>query len=207
MSLVSGLTEAWEDSSSSFSNLSHLACIAIAAVENPSNRLECALAYQNAILELPKYKRECDEDGFWARLNAQTAIERITADINLESKWRFTGRWWKSMQDELEHYYAKGASRPMRLVGGAADSDTMKTAIAKADAENRIRKTALEKRHYANRLRGCLNAMYRPIFEYALREDWHKIPIERRDGLMHQIHEVVGRYPDWYLDEKKKGAK
>ena len=108
---------------------------------------------------------------------------------------------------EIGHYDAYGPSKPMRLVSGIADSETMRKVADKNDSENSIRELALARRNYANRLRGCMRTMYCPVFEYALREDWHKIPIERRDGLMHQIHEVVGRYPDWYLDEKKKGAK
>ena len=202
LSSISRLADSWKVSPRSFADLSHLACAEIEAVENASNRLECALAYQNAILALPKYLRECDEDGFWARLNAQTEIERITSTLDTESKWRFTVRWWRALTEELEHYDAYGVAKPMRLVDGVADSNALRKAAARVDAENATRKLALERRHYANRLRGCVRTMYRPIFEDALREDWGKIPIEHRDELMEKVREAVGRYPDWYLEDK-----
>ena len=201
--LISRFGEAWEDSSRSFADISHLACMKIAAVENTSNRLECALAYQNAVLGLPKYLRECDEDGFWARLNAQTAIERIITEIDTISRWRFTAEWWRSIHEEIRYYDTHGSSAPMRLVGGVADLDTMRKATAKVDGENKIRKVALERRHYANRLRGCIRTMYRPIFEYALKEEWNKVPVERRDELMHMIRDVVGKCPEWYEREMR----
>jgi len=76
MTLISRFEDAWKDSSQSFATISHQACAEIAAIVNHSNRLGCVIAYQEAVLGLPKYLRECDEDGFWARLNAQAEIER-----------------------------------------------------------------------------------------------------------------------------------
>lgn len=207
MLLIPELSKAWKDSVSTFADLSHRVCVEIEYVPVPSNRLECITAYQKAFLGLPKYQRECDEDGFWARMNAQTEIERITSDIDTSSKWHFTLRCWQSLMEEINHYDAYGTSKPMRIVGGVAEPTVMKNAIAKADSENRVRKVALERRHYANRLRGCLRTMYRPVFEYALKEDWNKISVDCRDELMQMVRDVTGRYPDWYLDEKKKSEK
>lgn len=203
MSLISGIGKAWKESSQSFAALSHQACVEIGTIANHSNRLECVIAYQEAVLGLPKYLRECDEEGFWARLNAQTEIERIAAGLDMENRWRFTIRWWQSLKEELEYYDAYGEPKPMRLVGGVSDSETMRKVVDKVDTENLIRRLALDRRHYANRLRGCMRTMYRPIFEYALKEEWSRLPDEHRDELMRMIHDAEGRYPDWYLGEKK----
>ena len=207
MSMISRLGDAWKESPEAFASLSHQACAEIEAIADHSNRLGCVVAYQEAVLGLPRYLRECDEDGFWARLNAQTEIERIAADIDMESKWRFTLKWWKSLKEELEHYDAYGKPKPMRLVGAVADSEKMKKIVDEADSENAIRKLALDRRHYANRLRGCLRTLYRPIFEDALKEEWSKLPPASRDEMMLIVIDVSGKYPDWYLEEKKEGAK
>ena len=200
MSLISRLGESWKESAQSFAALSHQACAEIEAIANHSNRLECVAAYQESLLALPKYLRECDESGFWARLNAQTEIERIAADLDMESKWRFTVRWWQSLKEELEHYDAYEKPKPMRLVGGIADSEKMRKIIDKVDSENEIRRLALERRYYANRLRGCMRTMYQPIFEYALKEEWDKLPIERRGEVMRMIRNAEGKYPAWYQE-------
>lgn len=207
MSMISRLENAWKESSESFASLSLQACAEIEAIADHSNRLGCVVAYQEAVLGLPRYLRECDEDGFWARLNAQTEIERIAAAIDRENKWRFTLKWWKSLKEELEHYDTYGKPKPMRLVGVVADPETMKKVADETDAENVIRKLALDRRHYANRLRGCLRSMYRPIFEHALREDWNKLPPERRDEMMRAVSDVSGKYPDWYIEDQKNTAK
>ena len=207
MTLISRFEDAWKDSSQSFATLSHQACAEIAAIANNSNRLGCVIAYQEAVLGLSKYLRECDEDGFWARLNAQAEIERIAADLDMENKWCFTVKWWQSLKQELEHYDEYGNSKPMRLVGGVLDSETMRKVVDKVESENEIRRLALNRRHYANRIRGCMRTMYRPIFEYALKEEWNKLPMGRRDELMHVIRDVSGSYPDWYLEENKKSVK
>ena len=40
-------------------------------------------------------------------------------------------------------------------------------------------------------------------FEYALKEEWNKVPVERRDELMHMIRDVVGKCPEWYEREMR----
>lgn len=53
MVLIDGLTDAWRESSTSFSNQAHLACAAINAVDDVEDRLKCALTCHKTILSLP----------------------------------------------------------------------------------------------------------------------------------------------------------
>ena len=201
MSLIDSLTDAWRESSMSFSNQAHLACVAIKAVDDVEDRLKCALACHKTILSLPIYMRECDEDGFWTRQNAHAAIKQIVADIDIECKWHITLKWWRSMREEQEHYDAYGTAKPMRLTGGIISPSTTE------DAENNSRRVALTRRHYANYLKGCIRARCRPIFEYALKEDWQKIPNEHKATLMEKVYRELGRYPKWYRAGKDEAEK
>jgi hypothetical protein len=65
----------------------------------------------------------------------------------------------------------------------------------------------LKYRHFANKIKGGLQAFYKPAFEWSLKEDCSNLTSERKKALMKMVIEITGETPKWYqkeLSEKKK---
>ena len=198
MSLIKHLPSAWAESPVAFTNVAHKACDAIREIENPTNRLECAKEYAESLLNLNKFVRECDVQGYWARLNVLAMTKSLLGDLNIESKWRHTARYRQIMKDELKYYDARGSSAPMRIIRPYGLSKEEYEALVK---ENEKRRKALRYRSFANRIRADLRNRYKPIFEWGLREDCYNLSPERKEALLKMVIEITGETPEWYRKE------
>ena len=198
MSLIKQLPSAWAESPVAFTNVVHKACDAIREIENPTNRLECAKEYAESLLNLNKFVRECDVQGYWARLNVLAMTKSLLGDLNIESKWRHTARYRQIMKDELKYYDARGSSTPMRIIRPYGLSKEEYEALVK---ENEKRRKALRYRSFANRIRADLRNRYKPIFEWGLREDCYNLSPDRKEALLKMVIEITGETPEWYRKE------
>ena len=196
--LINQIPVSWETSTDSFTNVAHKACDAIREIENPTNRLECAKEYAESLLNLNKFVRECDVQGYWARLNVLAMTKSLLGDLNIESKWRHTARYRQIMKDELKYYDARGSSTPMRIIRPYGLSKEEYEALVK---ENEKRRKALRYRSFANRIRADLRNRYKPIFEWGLREDCYNLSPERKEALLKMVIEITGETPEWYRKE------
>ena len=198
MSLIKQLPSAWAESPVAFTNVAHKACDAIREIENPTNRLECAKEYAESLLNLNKFVRECDEQGFRARLDAYSDIEIIMNDLDVDSRWMISARFWQGMKEELKHIDALGSSTPMRIIRPYGLSKEEYESLVK---QNEERRKALRYRSYANQVRGCIRNLYRPIFESSLREDCYNLSPDRKEALLKMVIEITGEMPEWYRKE------
>ena len=196
--LIKQLPSAWAESPVAFTNVAHKACDAIREIENPTNRLECAKEYAESLLNLNKFVRECDVQGYWARLNVLAMTKSLLGDLNIESKWRHTARYRQIMKDELKYYDARGSSTPMRIIRPYGLSKEEYEALVK---ENEKRRKALRYRSFANRIRADLRNRYKPIFEWGLREDCYNLSPDRKEALLKMVIEITGETPEWYRKE------
>ena len=198
MSLIKHLPSAWAESPVAFTNVVHKACDAIREIENPTNRLECAKEYAESLLNLNKFVRECDVQGYWARLAAYSNIALLIKNIDIESHWIIASRFRMAMKKELKEIDPLGSSTPMRFFRKQGRSEEEYNALVK---ENERRRVALQYRYYANQIRGCLRNLYKPMFEHSLREDCMKLSPDRKEALLKMVIEITGETPEWYRKE------
>ncbi len=196
--LINQIPVSWETSTDSFTNVAHKACDAIREIENPTNRLECAKEYAESLLNLNKFVRECDVQGYWARLAAYSNIALLIKNIDIESHWIIASRFRMAMKKELKEIDPLGSSTPMRFFRKQGRSEEEYNALVK---ENERRRVALQYRYYANQIRGCLRNLYKPMFEHSLREDCMKLSPERKEALLKMVIEITGETPEWYRKE------
>ena len=147
MSLIKHLPSAWAESPVAFTNVAHKACDAIREIENPTNRLECAKEYAESLLNLNKFVRECDVQGYWARLAAYSNIALLIKNIDIESHWIIASRFRMAMKNELKEIDPLGSSTPMRFFRKQGRSEEEYNALVK---ENERRRVALQYRYYEN---------------------------------------------------------
>ena len=197
-SLINQLPSAWVESPVAFTNVAHKACDAIREIENPTNRLECAKEYAESLLNLNKFVRECDVQGYWARLDACSDIEIIMNDLDVDSRWMISARFWQGMKEELKHIDALGSSTPMRIIRPYGLSKEEYESLVK---QNEERRKALRYRSFANRIRADLRNRYKPIFEWGLREECYNLSPERKEALLKMVMEITGETPEWYRKE------
>jgi hypothetical protein len=202
--LVAQIPSAWAESTDAFTNVAHKACEAIRKIENPTNRLECAKVYAEALLALDKFIRECDVQGFWARLDAYSNIEILMCDLDVENRWMISARFWKEMKKEFKYIDSRGSSVPMRIIRRYGLSEAEYKSYIK---ENEKRRKALKYRYYANQIKACLRNLYKPIFECSLKEDCHNMSPERKESLLKMIIEITGETPKWYQEELEENRK
>jgi hypothetical protein len=202
--LVAQIPSAWAESTDAFTNVAHKACEAIRKIENPTNRLECAKVYAEALLALDKFIRECDVQGFWARLDAYSNIEILMCDLDVENRWMISARFWKEMKKEFKYIDGRGSSVPMRIIRRYGLSEAEYKNYIK---ENEKRRKALKYRYYANQIKACLRNLYKPIFECSLKEDCHNMSPERKESLLKMIIEITGETPKWYQEELEENRK
>ena len=100
--LVAQIPSAWAESTDAFTNVAHKACEAIRKIENPTNRLECAKVYAEALLALDKFIRECDVQGYWARINAHGMAKDILHELDVESKWIHAAKYRQLMRETTQ---------------------------------------------------------------------------------------------------------
>ena len=201
--LIDRIPSSWAESTDAFTNVAHKAYETILKIENPAHRLECAKAYAESVFLLDKFVRECDEQGFWGRLNVHIMSKTILHNLNLEAKWIYVAKYRQLMKEELKYYDLRGSSTPMRIISRHGWSEEIYRELVK---ENEKRREALQYRYYANQIRGYILNIYKPVFEHNLKEDCSNLTHERKKALMKMLIKITGETPKWYqkeLDEKK----
>ena len=201
--LIDRIPSSWEASVEAFTNVAYKACEAISKIDNPTKRLECAIAYGESLFKLDRFVRECDVQGYWARLNAHGMAKDILHELDVESKWIHAAKYRQLMKEELKYYEPLGSSTPMRMLKRNRWNEKEYEVLSK---ENEKRGKALKYRHFANKIKGGLQAFYKPAFEWSLKEDCSNLTSERKKALMKMLIEITGETPKWYqkeLDEKK----
>ena len=115
--LAAELAVAWSKSLVEFTNVAHTTCCKVFSITDPTNRLQNARAYIEAVLSLPKQRYDCDFAGLTARMIAcRYMTERLPDNmpLSLEFKWEIIARWWLQMKDELVHFEAFGPRLPTK---------------------------------------------------------------------------------------------
>ena len=149
MRFVNRIPSSWEESVEAFTNVAYKACEAISRIENPTKRLECAIAYGESLFKLDRFVRECDMQGYWARINAHGMAKDILHELDVESKWLHAAKYRQLMKDELKYYEPLGSSTPMRMLKRNRWNEREYEALFK---ENEKRRKALKYRHFANKI-------------------------------------------------------
>jgi hypothetical protein len=202
--LIDRIPSSWKESVEAFTNVAYKACEAISKIDNPTKRLECAIAYGESLFKLDRFVRECDVQGYWARINAHGMAKDILHELDVESKWIHAAKYRQLMKEELKYYEPLGSSTPMRMLKRNRWNEKEYEVLSK---ENEKRGKALKYRHFANKIKGGLQAFYKPAFEWSLKEDCSNLTSERKKALMKMVIEITGETPKWYqkeLSEKKK---
>jgi hypothetical protein len=202
--LINRIPSSWKESVEAFTNVAYKACEAISKIDNPTKRLECAIAYGESLFKLDRFVRECDVQGYWARINAHGMAKDILHELDVESKWIHAAKYRQLMKEELKYYEPLGSSTPMRMLKRNRWNEKEYEVLSK---ENEKRGKALKYRHFANKIKGGLQAFYKPAFEWSLKEDCSNLTSERKKALMKMVIEITGETPKWYqkeLSEKKK---
>jgi hypothetical protein len=202
--LIDRIPSSWEESVEAFTNVAYKACEAISKIDNPTKRLECAIAYGESLFKLDRFVRECDVQGYWARINAHGMAKDILHELDVESKWIHAAKYRQLMKEELKYYEPLGSSTPMRMLKRNRWNEKEYEVLSK---ENERRREALKYRSFANQIRMSLKNHYKPIFEWGLKEDCYNLSPERKESLLKMIIEITGETPKWYQEELEENRK
>ena len=204
-STINQLPFAWAESPVAFTNVAHKACDVIREIENPTNRLECAKEYAELLLGLDKFVRECDEEGFRARINVLSDLINVIPyqmPLALEFKWEIIVRQWLHAKEELTHYASFGPVLPGRIFSGIIiDQEKRKEVLKEIELENQKRRQYERQNTMATYIRGWLRGQYNFTFERELRRDCSNLPHRRKVALMRMVIDAIGETPEWYRKE------
>ena len=195
-------SKAWAKSHSEFTNVAHKACCTIFLIADPTNRLQHARAYAEAVLALPKRTYDCDFAGLTARMIACMFLtDRLPDDMpfSLEFKWEVIARWWLQMKDEMAHYDSFGPRLPNLMYSGIMFSkEAQQRAIEEIEAENKRRAQYDRQREHARKIRGFLRGHYKFTYERRLLADCANLSNQRKDALLQMVIDATDKVPEWY---------